>query len=55
MLTPESIMLYGKYQGYKMSDIPKEYLLHVYFEKQCHWSVRQYVETNFKSEIEKKL
>ena len=43
-LTPESIMTGGKYDGFKMVDVPYYHLKYIFKNKKCNWKVRQYIE-----------
>ena len=47
MVTDDSVMQGGKYSGFKMKDIPAEYLIYVYEEKKCHWDVKRWIEANY--------
>lgn len=45
-LTDAGIMPYGRYQGWKMIDVPAEYLLWLFENHKCDRRVRDYIEDN---------
>lgn len=49
ILTDESQMPYGKYQGIKMEKVPAPYLIWLYENKKCTPLVSQYIESNMET------
>ena len=46
MMTDESLMPYGKYQGEKLANIPAGYLIWMYDNDKLIGSLKKYVEEN---------
>lgn len=46
ILTDESPMPFGKFQGDKMANVPASYLLWIFKENKCADLVAQYIEDN---------
>lgn len=46
MLTDESKMPWGKYQGVKMANVPPSYLLWLLDNNKCNGQVKEYIESN---------
>lgn len=45
-LTDESPMLFGKYKGDKMVNVPASYLMWLYDNNKCNAEVREYIKEN---------
>lgn len=58
-LTDDSKMWFGKYEGFRLEDVPAWYLLGLYERNKCGPRLREYIEDNMqvlKKELnEKKL
>lgn len=46
LLTDESLMPYGKYEGKRMIDVPASYLIWLHDNKKCSGSVQNYIVDN---------
>lgn len=46
MLTDESPMPFGKYQGREMANVPADYLIWLYENNKCNRAVKDYIEDN---------
>jgi uncharacterized protein (DUF3820 family) len=46
ILTDDSTMPFGKYQGEKMANVSASYLMWLYNENKCNKEVRDYIEDN---------
>lgn len=46
ILTDESPMPFGKWQGRKMANVPADYLIWLYENNKCNNDVREYIEDN---------
>ncbi len=46
MLNDDSYMLFGKYKGIKMANVPADYLLWLYDNNKCNKDVKDYIEDN---------
>jgi len=46
VLTDESLMPFGKYQGKPMEDVPADYLMWLYDNEKCSEQVKAYIEDN---------
>jgi uncharacterized protein (DUF3820 family) len=45
-MTDESIMLFGKYKGEKLANVPASYLLWLFNEGKCYGELRAYIVDN---------
>jgi len=54
MLTDESLMPWGIYEGKKMIEVPADYLLWLYRDNKCDRQVKEYIEENMQV-LEKEL
>jgi uncharacterized protein (DUF3820 family) len=41
-----SLMPFGKYKGYKLANVPAEYLLYIYDNFQLHDNLKEYIKMN---------
>lgn len=49
-----SLMPFGKYKGYKLANVPPEYLLYLLDQGWCNGSLKEYIENN-KSTLEQEV
>lgn len=47
-------MPFGKYKGYKLANVPPEYLLYLLDQGWCNGSLKEYIENN-KSTLEQEV